>query len=118
MEQSRALKGRKEPMARMLARIPVHFVFSTTEPGTLAPAPLQGWPCGFRQPRVSLRFTLGYDPCGASRLVMGAANSPGDSGAYRATSHAKCSSSGAISFSQARRTAAGDPGVEMTTFPP
>ena len=37
-------------MARMLARIPVHFVFSTTEPGAPARAPLQGWPLGSGNP--------------------------------------------------------------------
>ena len=34
---------------------------------------------------------------------------------YRVNSHARCCISGAISFSQASWTAAGEPGVEMTT---
>ena len=61
---------------------------------------------------------LSGEPTGFRAGPWPEANSPGDMAAYRATSHAKCSSSGAISFSQARRTAAGDPGVEMITFPP
>ena len=66
-------------MAQTLARIFVHVVFSTND---RAPLPRErirsadlsyapsGLASGFCQPRVSLRFTLGYDPCGASRLVM------------------------------------------------
>ncbi len=64
------------------------------------------------------RFHTDFGLWGVVAKGLKGANSLAELVAYRATSQAKCSSSGAISLSQAKRTAAGDPGVEMTTFPP
>ena len=116
MEQSQALKGRKELWRRCWPEFPSTSCSRRRNRAPLLLRPFRAGPLGSANP--GFRFTVGYDPCGASRLVLDAANSPGDNATYRATSHAKWASSGAISFSQARRTAAGDPGVEMTTFPP
>jgi hypothetical protein len=56
------------------------------------------------------------DPLRTRHAVVGVgiAGGAGEIG-HRTTSQARCWSSGAISFSQARRTAAFEPGVEMTS---
>ena len=65
-------------MAQTLARIFVHVVFSTKDRAPLPREPIRsadlsyapsGLASGFCPPRVSLRFTLGYNPAAASRLI-------------------------------------------------